>query len=357
MTLHIFNPEHDLSLAQNDSHFTAPHAARQLREDLSFLPVLWADYGDCVLVGNERYAAEAAGRVFSRLARIGCKRRHGCEFVRGERIGRYAVGRIDPWGWNSNIACALRGYGVDGSLIPSVSALTDIRNLSHRQTAAGMLQALSIDGTVGTARCVHSPGEVDDFVAEYTNVVVKAPWSGSGRGLRFLLGGIDSYQAGWIKNVLNRQGGIMVEPYYKKVKDFGMEFEADRSGAVRYLGLSLFSTVNGAYTGNLLATEAAKEEIMARYVAPALLDNVRKTIAEYMGRLCKERYHGPFGVDMMVVEGHGRNGFLLHPCVEINLRRTMGHVALGLSPADDDIKRVMVIERTMNNFQINFKPL
>ena len=44
---------------------------------------------------------------------------------------------------------------------------------------------------------------------------------------------------------------------------------------------------------------------------------------------------------MMVVRGNG--SFLLHPCVEINLRCTMGHVALSLSPDDDEILRVMQI--------------
>ena len=48
-----------------------------------------------------------------------------------------------------------------------------------------------------------------------------------------------------------------------------------------------------------------------------------------------------FGVDMMVVKGER---FLLHPCVEINLRRTMGHVALALTPTDDEMVRVMRIE-------------
>ena len=33
--LHLFNPEHDIALAANLAHFTAPLAGRQLRADLS----------------------------------------------------------------------------------------------------------------------------------------------------------------------------------------------------------------------------------------------------------------------------------------------------------------------------------
>ena len=52
MTIHLFNPEHDIALASNLANFTAPHAGRQLRADLGFLPALWAEEGDTILVGN-----------------------------------------------------------------------------------------------------------------------------------------------------------------------------------------------------------------------------------------------------------------------------------------------------------------
>ena len=59
MTLHIFNPEHDIALAINKSIFTAPHSARELRADLGFLPALYAEKGDWVLVENVEAANES----------------------------------------------------------------------------------------------------------------------------------------------------------------------------------------------------------------------------------------------------------------------------------------------------------
>ncbi|MFC2767230.1 MAG: hypothetical protein ACFN27_07805 [Prevotella sp.] len=50
MKLHIFNPEHDIALAANLEQFTPPHAGRALRADLGFIPALWAEPGDFVLV-------------------------------------------------------------------------------------------------------------------------------------------------------------------------------------------------------------------------------------------------------------------------------------------------------------------
>ena len=61
--LHIFNPEHDIALAANLSNFTSPHAGRQLRHDLGYLPAIWASADDYVLVEN----VEDAQRDYARL--------------------------------------------------------------------------------------------------------------------------------------------------------------------------------------------------------------------------------------------------------------------------------------------------
>ena len=52
MTIHIFNPEHDIALSMNADRFTPPHNVRQLRSDMAFLPSLWAEEGDVVIVDD-----------------------------------------------------------------------------------------------------------------------------------------------------------------------------------------------------------------------------------------------------------------------------------------------------------------
>ena len=175
---------------------------------------------------------------------------------------------------------------------------------------------------------------------------MKAPWSSSGRGVRFIDGEINDYQLRWIQNIIDKQGSVIVEPYYHKVRDFGMEFESDGKGCVRYLGLSLFHTKNGAYTGNLIATEDEKQELLSAYISVDLLKSVREIVCDRLGRLFSGKYQGPFGLDMMIVATNDKEGFLLHPCVEINLRRTMGHVALSIPPFADGFPRVMKIVLT-----------
>ena len=70
MTLHSFNPEHDIALASGLSNFTAPHAGRQLRHDLGFLPAIWAKEGDAILVDDVEQAQRAWKKMSHRIATL-----------------------------------------------------------------------------------------------------------------------------------------------------------------------------------------------------------------------------------------------------------------------------------------------
>ena len=92
MTLHVFNPEHDIALAYDNKYFTAPHAGRQLRNDLDYLPILWAEEGDYVLVENVCSAQQHA----SRLQRYGKQ----VNFVDKNGVERLSeqIDKVLPWG-------------------------------------------------------------------------------------------------------------------------------------------------------------------------------------------------------------------------------------------------------------------
>ena len=371
MTLHVFNPEHDIALASGLVNFTAPHAGRQLRHDLGFLPALWAEPGDSVLVED----AELAITSLQRLA-VAAKKYLGVT-VGSEAVlhtGKRqltGVSVVAPWGWDAALRGRLRRMGIDDELLPSDEQLSQIRELSHRRVAARLLgnlmQMKELEELKEATEC-RSISEVEEVLARYPRAVMKAPWSSSGRGLRFVgsqnVSGdgqslLTPALEGWVRGVLERQGSVMVEPYYNKVKDFGMEFEACADGSIKYCGLSLFHTANGAYTGNIVATEQWKREAMNRFLRPDVLDEVRENICHHLADILQGQYQGPLGVDMMVVNNkqytitNKQEGFLLHPCVEINLRRTMGHVALALSPEDDDLVGVMRITYANGCYRLN----
>jgi hypothetical protein len=328
-TLHIFNPEHDIALAANLKNFTAPHAGRRLRSDMGYLPALWAHEDDAILVGDKEYASRAFNQVNSRCH----LHLTAPQWVDRNMLAHESFDRIEPWGWDKALCHQLHHDGVEVNLLPDDIHLDEIRLLSHRRTSAALLPFLQTEWTVGEAFECRTLQEVDELQYQYGQIVVKAPWSSSGRGVQFAL------QEGWLLNTIHRQGSVLVEPFFHKVKDFAMEFEADGCGGIRYVGLSLFHTKNGFYIGNLLATEDSKRQIMSQYIPVAWLDIICGKIVNH---LKLGSYQGPFGIDMMVVKKDER--LLLHPCVEINLRRTMGHVALQLSSHNEDVFRVMRIE-------------
>lgn len=355
MTLHIFNPDHDIALVSNLENFTPPHAARQLRRDLGLLPAVWASEESCVLVDDEA-VANLLWRSMSR--KLGDKRKP--RIVTRDSLAKEAVDRIEPWGWDLALRSRLLRYGVGEHLLPTRERINEIRLLSHRRSSCRLLPLLRTEGTVGEARECNSLAEVSELMNQWGKVVAKAPWSSSGRGIRFLSGTLTLQEEGWLRNVLSQQGSVMIEPYYRKIKDFGMEFSCDALGRVTYQGLSLFSTQNGAYQGNVLATESAKRSMMESFLPLDLLDKMKCRICEEAQTLLAGRYEGPFGVDMMVVGGNGE--FLLHPCVEINLRRTMGHVAIALSKAmnpdeDDERQGVMRIHYSENRYRLRIASL
>ena len=342
MKLLVFNPEHDLALAANLSNFTAPHAGRQLRADLGFVPAIWAAADDFVLVEN----VEDAERRFLRLTR-----RPFGRFIAKDLLCKLQFSAVDVWGWDLAIRAYLLRWGVEAVVMPTVTQIDAIRQLSHRRHAMQLLESLQMPGTIGCASETDQMDIIADRLHRGEHLVVKAPWSSSGRGVRFMEGDMNIYDKGWVRHVIEKQGSVMVEPYYNKVKDFGMEFVSDGKGLVSYVGLSLFQTSNGAYTGNILASEDEKEHMISRYISVDLLKAIRQKICTLMGVLLKDRYAGAFGIDMMVVRRDDGDGFLLHPCVEINLRRTMGHVAISLTEHCSGLPKLMKMEYNSNIYK------
>ena len=133
--LHLFNPEHDIALTSNLSNFTAPHAGRQLRHDLGYLPAIWAAQGDYVLVDDVERAQTAYLRLMHRS--FG-------GFVDKRMLARLDIDSVEPWGWDLALRSFLIRYGV--KVVPSEENIAVIRDLSHRKHAVRLLHDLQTDG-------------------------------------------------------------------------------------------------------------------------------------------------------------------------------------------------------------------
>ena len=363
MKLHIFNPEHDLALAANIDNYTAPHAGRQLRRDLGFIPALWAGEGDFVLVDD----IDDAYDKFRHLSASSSYIYNKVEFITPLQLSEVfkntmLVDSIHPWGWDKALVFQLKHIGCPEIMLPTAESLEKMRTVSGRQWAAHHLQE--------NVRVVEDVERLREMISEGRKVVVKAPWSSSGRGVRYvsLADGTDlEATLKWASNIFRQQGAVTVEPYYNKVRDFGMEFEV-KDGKIHYRGLSLFQTVKGAYTGNILATEEEKEEMLAADKSMLgadksrqnsdfrkILQEVREDIISKLQPVLHDVYSGPFGVDMMVYADEAGD-LRVNPCVELNLRRTMGHVALDLGLPDKTSRHIMKVDFDGNRYRLRVLP-
>lgn len=240
------------------------------------------------------------------------------------------------WGWDRSFVTWLREHNYSG--LPSDEQLQVIRQLSSRQTSVKLLKQLKLDlpeeSFIGSSAFVTDVMQLDDYINQNnTNkgefqYILKEPLSGSGRGLRFVKGELTSHQRNWAQRCIREQDGVVIEPYYNKVIDFALEFTISEDTAT-LAGLSLFTTnENNVYSGNIIAPQNTLWERLYHYVPAYLFETLILRILPLITQTFVGNYLGPIGIDMMIVAHEGE--YKIHPCVEINVRRTMGELALHL---------------------------
>ena len=313
----VFNPEHDMALANGDKHFIAPRNIREMARDLT--PLLEVMQCTHPLV----------------------------------------------WGWDAVITEQLRRQGIPTNELPTEAALAALRTHSERKMAHQMLHTFRTDKPdgpyAGESILVHTLEEIRSYAAQHGHIVLKDPLSSSGKGLRHVNLNEDENEdenrhqdsspslkkiKNWAEALLHRHGYLTAEPYYNKVQDFAMEFYV-QNGQCRFIGYSLFNTNDhGRYEESILMKDERIEELLEQYIPCAALHEVRDWVIEHITSIVPsewdtEKFPLYFGIDMMIVKttDNGQqttddsqfsifnSPFRIHPCVEINLRLNMGIIA------------------------------
>lgn len=323
--VYLFNPDYDMAMANFTPYYKAPAEIQRMADNLSVLPVCFAGKGSGVKVDSlERVA------LFRRQLGEICPEGEGREILSGllssvDWTEQWLSARYVPWGWTPALVHRLRLEGVDEEFLPSAEEMQRIRYLSSRERCLEILPAFAgWEGICGEMKACKQLTEVDTFIRERGQVILKAPWSGSGRGLwKVSAASWNAQLAGWASRILKVQGRLMAEPIYDKVADFAMEFFSDENGEVRFVGYSYFETdVHGNYKANRLLSNTAIEERLSRYVSLERLSCIGACLEASLKKLLGQAYQGYLGVDMMVCRVE--DGYRIHPCVEINLRMNMG---------------------------------
>ena len=312
-TIYYFNPENDMALANFTPYYKAPAEIVRMANDLAALPAWYAPKGSTIKVERDTdipcWTDLCRGEI---------------PFPDVEWTVRWMPGVYVPWGWNPAFIHTLVQAGIKASSFPSAEAMAELRRLSGRMSGIEVLKSFAGKKRICGEACIcRSLEEVKTQLELWGRCVLKAPWSGSGRGLVFVnrTTWTDSV-AGWTSRVFRVQGGVMAEPIYNKVCDFAMEFHAEESGNVSFVGYSLFETdAFGNYKSNLLLSDAWIEQRISSYVPLEILHKIRRHLLEFLPQWLGGHYIGYLGVDMMVCR---ESDYCIQPCVEVNLRMNMG---------------------------------
>lgn len=303
----VFNPWNDLALASGTPHYTPPRAAIAIARRGAWLPLLWSRPGDVVLVPDDMVDA-----VRARAALAGAQ----AEVV--SRVPAH-IDRCEPWGWSDSLVRYIQSKGYAGA-VPSHDTLQRLRMLSHRRSSIELLSDYGWTVLPVEASTTHDVAAALKLFGGQG--VVKLPWSCSGRGVFYLRDtDVDTLHS-TIAGAINRQGSVIVEPSYNKTLEFAALYRVN-DGAVDFGGFSMFDT---DLQGNYIANRVASQGTFRKELPPLAIDAALH-MGECLNRLLtRSGYSGWAGIDMMVT-ADGR----IMPCIELNLRMTMGVAALYAS--------------------------
>lgn len=310
----VFNPDHEIALASGDPNFTPKKNVAKITQDLSLLP-LWISEG-CTI---SRSQVSLEWLSLSELL--------GLNFHVVDEINPPDISEIQAWGWNRSLCHNLRKRGFRENFFPTDDKLSAIRTLTERQTAVEAMEflheMLPCAGFPAPPKILRSVEGIESFIQTVPEATLKSPLSESGRGVYFVTDLESPSIAGWARQVLQQQGYIVCEERYDVRENFAMEFLC-REGLVEFVGYSLFETNGKAYLRNLLLSDREIQSRLSESIELSLLDSVKRLLGEFILQKIAAEYNGYLGVDMFIFH---KNSPHLYPCVEINLRPTMGLVA------------------------------
>ena len=276
--------------------------------------------------------------------------------------------RIMPWGWCLDMRRRLLKWGASRDSVPSKEEIYHLRGLSHRRISVLMhlrLQELLNRQLCPTPVELATTPEVMDFVARYRQSFIKTPWSSSGRGIYHTTDGTTPELEQWCNGALKRQGSVLCEVALDKVMDLAVEFYCE-NGKAATRGYSVFETdSHSQYHHSLVASSRVlKNKIEELYPE---FDTVVNAVRQVLDELVAPHYTGWLGVDMLLFNNaqftmhnaqsatnnaqftmhnsqctmselqageasphspHGTHHNIvgINPCVELNLRPTMGAI-------------------------------
>lgn len=332
--VHYFNPGHETAVLLGLENYTPPANVNRMIRELAYLPAWYADKNDLVYMKDNAFP-----QFLSSLPKE-LKPFPKAISQKELRLKKTVLPEMEaaPWGLSPHSLHMFqelkRNYQMN-MFVPEWKK--EYFNLTGRQTAAECLDLIRLKlpdlPLPVTPKFCRRIREVEKYqILQNAPFVVKTPYSSSGRGLLWLPERrLTAKERIWIDGAFKKQGTVSIECGLNKIQDFAMEFYSDGDGNITFEGISVFGTEQqGSYSGNILGNQVYLRNLITKWVKEEVYYQIKNTVTEVLQSVYGSVYKGYLGVDMFVYKTK-RDAYEIHPCVEINMRYTMGMVAIRLS--------------------------
>jgi len=330
--IYYFNPTAEMAVANGVFSYQPPELLQTLEKEMAAIMLYFAGKNDVVLVHKH------PGERF--LKNIRSVKPDLPEFMTLNELitsGR-KFEELVPWGWSPVVYKTLESVFPllnDNFKHSSFYAWNEQhKTYYNRLTASKVLQSIYSENIPSLAdysavkphQCFNAD-EVQELLNQKGSLVIKAPFSSSGRGLQMLRRhNLNNSNVAWINSILEKQEYVMTEKLHNKVADLSFHFRFEPNSEPEFLGIVYFDTnSNGQFKGCHLQNHPKPEinKLADLFIANNGIEILKSTLKKYFNN-----YEGFMGIDAMIIEESGK--YVLHPCVEINPRFTMGLLTLYL---------------------------
>lgn len=338
--LYFFNPTCEYAVGNGSPNWQPNQLLQRMEADLDILPMFFASPNDFVLV--EKLPSNNHSETLSEL---------GITLpgfiLKNDALNKVGIqnqewNSLKPWGWSPVAHRFLQVFknscSAEFQNSPVFNWKPEYRDLYSKKFSLEILTRLLrefpnenfIPETLKARVCTRKE-DFEQLISIWEKLMVKAPWSSSGRGLQPITKTPVHHKV-WEKlmGIISEQGFAMTEPLLDKKLDIAFQFKAEK-GKISFVGISNFTAdAKGQYIGNNLNglpdNLDSKLKEFAQFVPQIVLEPLIKILETSK---IAQSYEGFFGVDALIYADKN-NRLKINPCLEINLRYNMGLLSIQL---------------------------
>ena len=338
--IYLFNPTCEYAIANGNENWQPNRLLQKMESDLSALPLFFAKKNDFVLVDKIPSA-----EFIELLVKLGIETPNfilKTEAINNQQFINLPKNKMFPWGWSPAVHKLLFPFkdscSAEFHQSPVFNWTPEHQKITSRKFAAELLNQLQSNISADYIIPVEFAPKVcitqNDFetaILQWEKIMVKAPWSSSGRGLQPITK-TPVHPKVWEKvmGIVKEQGYAIAEPLLNKALDLAFLFEL-KKGKADFLGISNFCTnKKGQYEGNWLNGLPRTLEKRVLQFADFIVSEIGQPLINTIENSeMAIFYEGVFGVDMLIYFDENQS-LRINPCLEINVRHTMGLLSLRL---------------------------